>query len=348
LSVRCVLSVFLGSAGETGLSRRRQPVLQERLSPGSGIPKRLDGRRAVGLEYQRGSAPAYISARREVILAAGSIGSPQLLMLSGIGDPVELAAHGIPVVLARPGVGANLQDHLAVRLLYRVHNTRTLNDQSHSVIGRLRMGLEYAFLRRGPLTIPPALVNAFVKSDPAKETPDLQFVLYPLTYDNTGDPPHQFPAFTAGVCLLHPESRGAVKLRAADAKVAPKITLNFLATQNDRATAVTGVKMLRRVCQADAMQKFAPSEFSPGPALTTDAQIADGIGRTGATIFHPVGTCKMGAGSDAVVDDRLRVIGIDGLRVVDASIMPTIISGNTNAAAIMIAEKGSDMIRGRG
>jgi choline dehydrogenase len=216
------------------------------------------------------------------------------------------------------------------------------------MVGRLRMGLEYAFLRRGPLTIPPALVNAFVKSDPAKETPDLQFVLYPLTYDNTGDPPHQFPAFTAGMCLLHPESRGTVKLRAADAKVAPKITLNFLATRNDRDTAVTGVKMLRRVCQADAMQKFAPSEFSPGPALTTDAQIADGIGQIGATIFHPVGTCKMGSGPDAVVDDRLSVIGIEGLRVVDASIMPTIISGNTNAAAIMIAEKGADMIRGRG
>jgi choline dehydrogenase len=213
------------------------------------------------------------------------------------------------------------------------------------MVGRLRMGLEYAFFRRGPLTIPPALVSAFVKSDPTKETPDLQFVLYPLTYDSTGDPPHRFPGFTAGSCLLHPESRGSITLRTADAKVAPKITLNFLATQNDRDTAVAGVKMLRRVCAADAMKRFAPSEFAPGPSFETDEQLADGIRQIGATIFHPVGTCKMGSGSDAVVDDRLRVIGIDGLRVVDASIMPTIISGNTNAAAIMIAEKGSDMIR---
>jgi choline dehydrogenase-like flavoprotein len=305
---------------------------------------RIEGGRAVGLEYERSGTPAYVRARRDVILAAGSIGSPQLLMLSGIGDPDDLAAHGIPVALSRPGVGANLQDHLAIRTMYRVHNTRTLNEQSHSMVGRLRMGLEYALFRRGPLTIPPALVSAFVKSNPAKETPDLQFVLYPLTYDSTGDPPHRFPGFTAGACVLHPESRGAVKLRAADPKAAPKITLNFLATQNDRDTAVAGVKMLRRVCAADAMKRFAPSEFAPGPAFETDQQLADGIRQIGATIFHPVGTCKMGSGRDAVVDHHLRVIGVDGLRVVDASIMPTIISGNTNAAAIMIAEKGSDLI----
>jgi choline dehydrogenase len=249
------------------------------------------------------------------------------------------------VVLARPGVGANLQDHLAIRIMYRVANTRTLNEQSHSIVGRLRMGLEYALFRRGPLTIPPALVNAFVKSNPTKETPDLQFVLYPLTYDSTGDPPHRLPGFTAGSCLLHPESRGAVTLRTADPKAAPRIKLNFLATQNDRDTAVAGVKMLRRVCAADAMKKFTPTEFVPGPSFETDEQISDGIRQVAATIFHPVGTCKMGSGSDAVVDDRLRVTGVDGLRVVDASIMPTIISGNTNAAAIMIAEKASDMIR---
>jgi choline dehydrogenase len=306
---------------------------------------RINGRRAVGLEYERGGTPDYVGARREVILAAGAIGSPQLLMLSGIGDPEDLAAHGIPVALARPGVGANLQDHLAIRIMYRVANTRTLNEQSHSLVGRLRMGLEYALFRRGPLTIPPALVNAFVKSNPTKETPDLQFVLYPLTYDSTGDPPHRLPGFTAGSCLLHPESRGAVTLRTADPKVAPKIKLNFLATQNDRDTAVAGVKMLRRVCTADAMKKFTPAEFAPGPSFETDEQISDGIRQIAATIFHPVGTCKMGSGSDAVVDDRLRVTGVDGLRVVDASIMPTIISGNTNAAAIMIAEKASDMIR---
>jgi choline dehydrogenase len=207
------------------------------------------------------------------------------------------------------------------------------------------MALQYAVFRRGPLTIPPALVNAFVKSDPSKETPDLQFVLYPLTYDTTGDPPHKESGFTAGVCLLHPESRGSITLRSADPMAPPKITLNFLSSKNDQDTAVAGVKAIRRVCQAPAMRRFNPVEFAPGPTLSTPEELLAGIGRIGATIFHPVGTCKMGAGSDAVVDPRLRVNGIEGLRVIDASVMPTIISGNTNAAAIMIAEKGADMIR---
>jgi choline dehydrogenase len=305
----------------------------------------FEEQRAVGLQYERNGGRGAVRARREVIVAAGAVGSPQLLMLSGVGPPVELASHGIPVILPRQGVGANLQDHLAIRTMYRVRNTRTLNEQANSLLGRIKMGLEYAAFRRGPLTIPPALVNAFVKSDRSKETPDLQFVLYPLTYDSTGDPPHRAPGFTAGVCLLHPESRGSVTLRSADPIAAPKIALNFLSTTNDRDVAVAGVKAIRRVCRADAMKKFEPVEFSPGPEFSTDDELLAGIGRIGATIFHPVGTCKMGVGHDAVVDPRLRVIGCDGLRVIDASIMPTIISGNTNAAAIMIAEKGADMIR---
>jgi len=305
----------------------------------------LDGRRAVGVNYIRNDHPATVRARREVIMSAGTIGSPQLLMLSGIGPSGLLAEHGVPTALDLRGVGANLQDHLAIRTMYRVKNTRTLNEQANSALGRVAMALQYAAFRRGPLTIPPALVNAFVKSDPSKETPDLQFVLYPLTYDSTGEPPHQEPGFTAGVCLLHPESRGSITLRSADPMAHPKITLNFLATQNDRDTAVAGVKAIRRVCQAAPMRRFSPLEFSPGSAFTTDEQILAGITQIAATIFHPVGTCKMGSGPDAVVDARLRVLGLDGLRVVDASIMPTIISGNTNAAAIMIAEKGADMIR---
>ena len=305
----------------------------------------FEGKRAVGLEYMRGGVSGTVRATREVIVAAGSIGSPQLLMLSGIGDSAQLSSHGIGTLLHQPSVGANLQDHLAIRTMYHVQNTVTLNEQVNSRLGRIRMALQYALSRRGPLTIPPALVNAFVKSDPSRETPDLQFVLYPLTYDTTGDPPHKEAGFTAGVCLLHPESRGSITLRSADPMAPPKIMLNFLSSQNDRNTAVAGVKAIRRVCRANAMKRFDPVEFSPGPSLSTDDEILAGIGRIGATIFHPVGTCRMGAEPDAVVDPRLRVNGIEGLRVIDASVMPTIISGNTNAAAIMIAEKGADMIR---
>jgi choline dehydrogenase len=304
----------------------------------------FEGQRAVGVDYLQNGNAASVRARGEVIVAAGSIGSPQLLMLSGIGPAEQLAAHGIATLLDRASVGANLQDHVAVRTMYRVKNTSTLNEAANSAFGRVKMGLQYALLRSGPLTIPPALVNAFVKSDPAKATPDLQFVLYPLTYDSTGEPPHREPGFTAGVCLLHPESRGSVVLRSADPLASPKITLNFLATKADQDTVVSGVRAVRRVCAAAAMKRFEPVEFSPGPAVTGDKELLTAIRQMAGTIFHPVGTCKMGTGADAVVDPRLRVVGVENLRVIDASIMPTIISGNTNATAIMIAEKGADMI----
>jgi choline dehydrogenase-like flavoprotein len=305
---------------------------------------RFEGRRAAGLEFRRLGADGYVAADRELILSAGAIGSPHLLQLSGVGDAAFLADHGIAPVHHLPGVGANLQDHLAIRTMYKVSNTVTLNEQATSLAGRVRMGLEYLLFRRGPMTIPPALVTAFVRSDASRATPDLQFVCYPLTYDATGDPPHKFPGFTAGICLLRPESRGAVTLKSADPFAAPAIKLNFLSTPGDRATAVAGVKAMRQVCAAPAMRKFSPVEFAPGQGYQTDAELAEGIGRIGATIFHPVGTCKMGSDARAVVDARLRVLGLDGLRVVDASIMPTIISGNTNATTIMIAEKASDMI----
>lgn len=305
----------------------------------------LEGKRATGVEVQRRNTQLRIDARREVILAGGAIGSPHMLMLSGIGDTDALRSAGIQPRHELRGVGANLQDHMAVRTMLRVKDTVTLNQQATSWSGKIRMGLEYALLRRGPLTIPPALVNAFLRSDPSQPTPDLQMVCYPLTYDKLGDPPHSFPGFTAGVCVLHPEGRGSVKLRSTNPLEAPAIHLDFLGCEKDRAAALAGIKALRRVCAAPALQRFSPEEFLPGAQIQSDEDLLHAMAKMAGTIFHPVGTCKMGPGADAVVDARLRVHGIESLRVADASIMPTIISGNTNATAIMIGEKASDMIR---
>ncbi len=305
----------------------------------------FDGRRANGLVVRRGGAERRIEAAREVILAGGTIGSAQVLQLSGIGDTAALQHLGIAGVQHLPGVGANLQDHIAARTMLRVKDTITLNQQANSLWGKLKMGLDYGLRRRGPLTIPPALVNAFVRSDPWQPTPDLQFVCYPITYDKLGDPPHAFPGFTAGVCMLHPESRGSVKLKSSDPLAAPAIHLNFLDTEADCRTVVKGLRMLREVCNAPAMQRYAPEEFLPGREIQDDDALLEGIRKMAGTIFHPVGTCKMGSDDMAVVDERLRVRGVQGLRVADASIMPKIISGNTNATAIMIGEKAADMIK---
>ncbi|WP_322067230.1 GMC family oxidoreductase [Burkholderia ubonensis] len=306
---------------------------------------RFDGRRATGIELQHGGKDAFVRAEREVVLACGTVGSPQLLQLSGIGDGAALQELGIGSIRHLPGVGENLQDHLAMRTMYRVHNTTTLNQQASSLWGRFQMGWEYLLHRRGPLTIPPALVTAFFKSDASRATPDLQLVCYPLTYDAVGDPPHKFAGFSASVCLLHPESRGQIKLKSANPFDAPAIRLNFLTEPADRAKAITGLRKVRQVCASAAMSRYAPEEFAPGANLQSDEEIIQGISKLAGTIFHPVGTCKMGNDPLAVVDSRLRVHGVDGLRVVDASIMPTIISGNTNATTIMIAEKAADMIR---
>ncbi|MGH8758317.1 MAG: GMC family oxidoreductase [Burkholderiales bacterium] len=299
---------------------------------------------ATGLVVKRRGQEMVLTSKREVILSAGAVGSPQILMLSGIGDANDLQTHGIDSVQHLPGVGRNLQDHIAIRTMLRIKDTVTLNQQASSLFGRMKMGLDYIFRRRGPLTIPPALVNAFVRSDPTQPTPDLQFVCYPITYDKLGDPPHAFPGFTAGVCVLHPESRGSIRLKSADPLMPPAIHLNFLDTENDRRVAVAGLRALRKVCNSQAMQRFSPVEFLPGHEIQDDATLLNGIQKMAGTIFHPVGTCKMGSDAESVVDARLRVHGIKGLRVVDASIMPKIISGNTNATAIMIGEKASDMI----
>ncbi|HJU16309.1 MAG TPA: GMC family oxidoreductase N-terminal domain-containing protein [Stellaceae bacterium] len=303
------------------------------------------GRRVAGVEFLHQGVPAYAAARGEVILAAGAIGSPHLLQLSGVGPVPLLEECGIPVVHALPGVGENLQDHLQIRIIYKVRNTRTLNEEAGRLAGRAAMALKYAVARRGPLTMAPSQLGAFAKSDPARETPDLEYHVQPLSLDKFGDPLHPFPAFTASVCHLRPDSRGTVRARSADPQASPAIRPNYLSAPADRLVAAEAIRLTRRICAAPALRRFAPEEFLPGAEYQSDEDLARAAGAIGTTIFHPVGTCKMGRDPLAVVDERLRVRGVEGLRVVDASIMPTITSGNTNAPTIMIAEKGAAMIR---
>jgi choline dehydrogenase len=305
----------------------------------------FDGRRAVGLHLRHEGRDAYAAVRGELLLAAGAIGSPQLLQLSGVGPGDLLQEHGLAVVHELAGVGANLQDHLQLRLVYKVENTRTLNEDANRLLGRARMGLQYVLFRRGPLTMAPSQLGAFAKSDPARATPNLEYHVQPLSLDKFGDPLHPFPAFTASVCNLRPESRGHVRIRSPDPAAPPAIRPNYLATEADRMVAAEAIRLTRRICGASAMARFAPQEYRPGAEFQSDAELAQAAGAIGTTIFHPVGTCRMGSDPMAVVDDRLRVRGTLGLRVIDASIMPTITSGNTNAPVIMIAEKAADMIK---
>ncbi|MFI5020306.1 MAG: GMC family oxidoreductase [Alphaproteobacteria bacterium] len=306
---------------------------------------RCEGRRAVGIEFSHDGRPAYAAARGELILATGSVGSPQLLQLSGIGPAALLQANGIPLVHELGGVGENLQDHLQIRMAYKVKHTRTLNEQANSLIGRAWMGIEYLLFRRGPLAMAPSQLGGFAKSDASRETPNLEYHIQPLSLDRFDEPPHPFPAFTASVCNLRPESRGFVRIKSADAKAHPAIQPNYLSCAADRQVAAAAMRLTRRICAAPALARFEPEEFRPGSQYESDEELAREAGNIGTTIFHPVGTCKMGHDPLAVVDERLRVHGIAGLRVVDASIMPTITSGNTNSPAIMIAEKAADMIR---
>jgi choline dehydrogenase len=306
---------------------------------------KLAGRRVTGLGLSIAGEPASVEIDGELILAAGAIGSPQLLQLSGIGPAALLKQHGITLVHDLPGVGENLQDHLQIRCAYKVRGVTTLNQRANSLLGKLGMGLEYALFRSGPLSMAPSQLGAFAKSDPALETPNLEYHVQPLTLDRFGEPLHSFPAFTASVCNLRPESRGSVRIKSADAFAAPAIRPNYLATHNDRVVVAEAIRLTRRIVAQPSLQKYAPEEFRPGASFVSDEELATAAGQIGTTIFHPVGTCKMGLDAQAVVDDRLRVRGIEGLRVVDASIMPTITSGNTNAPVIMIAEKAADLIR---
>ena len=307
----------------------------------------FDGR-AAGARWHRNGTTQTARCRGEVILAAGAIGSPHILKLSGIGPAAELQALGIAVARDLAGVGANLQDHLQLRLIYRITEYKTLNEMYRSLAGRARMGLEYAFLRRGPLTMAPSQLGLFTRSDTSRERANIQFHVQPLSLDKFGDPLHAFPAFTASVCNLAPSSRGFVRLRSADPAAKPMIKPNYLSTDEDRRVAADCIRVTRRIVAQPALARANPLEYLPGPAVgDDDAALIKAAGDIGTTIFHPVGTAKMGRASDplAVVDERLRVLGVAGLRVVDASVMPTITSGNTNAPTMMIAEKGAAMIR---
>ena len=304
---------------------------------------RLDGRRVLGVEFFQGNEEVFAAARRETILCAGAIGSPQLLQLSGIGPGALLQQHGLPVVHDLP-VGENLQDHLQLRMAFQVSNVMTLNTMLHSWWEKAKIGLEYAFFRTGPMTMPPSQMGAFAKSDPSQASANLQYHVQPISLDRFGDPPHRFPAFTASPCNLRPTSRGHVRIASPDPRAYPAIQCNYLATRDDQEIAVQALKLTRRiVLGTQVMKKYQPREFTPGPAFQSDEELLEAARNIGTTIFHPVGTCRMGRDGDpaAVVDSRLRVRGIDCLRVIDASVMPTITSGNTNSPTIMIAERGS-------
>jgi choline dehydrogenase len=306
----------------------------------------FDGKKAVGVEFRQDGVVRRIHARREVVLSAGAVVSPQLLQLSGIGDGAFLRQYGIDVVHHAPGVGANLQDHLQLRPIYRVEGVRTLNEDYRSWIKKGQMALEYALFRRGPLTMAPSQLGAFTRSSPDYETPNLQFHIQPLSLEKFGEEPHPFPAFTTSVCNLRPTSRGTIGLKSADPFEKPSIRPNYLTTDEDQRVAVDALRLVRRIVSMPSLQKYHPQEYKPGAQLNTDEDLLRGARDIGTTIFHPVGTARMGAESDlmAVTDARLRVRGVQGLRVIDASVMPTITSGNTNSPTLMIAEKGAAMI----
>ena len=307
----------------------------------------FDGRRATGVRFSRQGQAFEARAGGEVILSAGSIGSVQLLQLSGVGPADWLGAHGVPVVLDKPGVGRNLQDHLQQRAIYQVSGVKTLNETYHSLVGRALMGAEYALLRTGPLTMAPSQLGIFTTSSPDHERPNIQFHIQPLSLDRFGEPLHRFPAVTVSACNLRPTSRGEIRLRSADPAAAPVIAPNYLATDADRRVAADAIRVTRRLMAQPVLRGFRPAEYLPGPSVgDDDASLAKAAGDIGTTIFHPVGTAKMGLPSDpsAVVDERLRVIGLERLRVIDASVMPTITAGNTNTPTIMIAEKGARFV----
>ena len=308
---------------------------------------RFDGRRCTGVEISRGGQDEAAMAAIETILAAGSIGSPQILQLSGVGPAPLLREHGIAVAHELPGVGENLQDHLQLRMAFKVRNVVTLNQRVHSLFGKAAMGLEYALFRSGPLTMAPSQLGGFTRSSPDHGTANVEIHTQPLSLDKFGEPLHRFNAFTSSICNLRPTSRGYVRIKGPDPRAAPAIHCRYLSTDEDRRVAIDALRLTRRIAAQPALAPFQPEEFLPGAKHASEEELVKAAGDIGTTIFHPVSTCKMGRADDpkAVVDARLRVRGIGGLRVVDASIMPTITSGNTNSPALMIAEKAAMMIR---
>jgi choline dehydrogenase-like flavoprotein len=319
-----------------------------RLETGVTVERVLfEGRRAAGVRFRRGGEVLEARTSGEVVLSAGSLGSAQILQLSGVGPGELLAAHGVPVVLEKPGVGRNLQDHLQQRAIYKVRGVPTLNVMYRSLVRRGLMGLEYALFRTGPLTMAPSQLGIFTTSSSQHERPNIQFHVQPLSLDRFGEPLHGFPAVTVAACNLRPTSRGEVRLRSADPAVAPVIAPNYLATDADRRVAADAIRVTRRLMSQSALAAYRPEEHLPGPAVGDDeASLAKAAGDIGTTIFHPVGTAKMGLETDpmAVVDARLRVMGLEGLRVIDASVMPTITSGNTNTPTVMIGERGAGFV----
>jgi choline dehydrogenase len=305
---------------------------------------RLEQRFAEGVDFVHRGQRFFVKAQKETILAAGAIGSPQLLQLSGIGNADHLKTHGIPVVHHLPGVGENLHDHLQIRMQYKVKNVKTLNGIANSLLGKAAMAIEYFAFRTGPLTMPPSQAGAFARSDPAQPTPNIEWHVQPLSLDKFGDPLHSFPAITPSVCNLRPSSRGWVRIRSPDPAAHPEIRLNYLSTEEDRRVAVDGMRFTRRIMAAKALARYQPEEYRPGISVDSDSGLQAAAGELGTTIFHPVGTCKMGRDALAVVDDELRVHGIARLRVIDASVFPRITSGNTNAPAYVVAEKGAQAI----
>ena len=302
-----------------------------------------------GIEFTGGGQSWVAHATRETLLCAGAIGSPQLLQLSGIGQPKLLQEHQLPVVAELPGVGENLQDHLQLRMAFKVSGVKTLNTMANSWLGKLKIGLEYALNRSGPMSMAPSQLGLFTRSDPSQKSANIQYHVQPLSLNKFGEPLHPFPAFTASVCNLRPSSRGHVRIASAKSTDAPKIAPNYLSTPEDRKVAADSLALTRRIVSAPALQKYGPEEFLPGTSFQTDEELAFAAGNIGTTIFHPVGTCKMGRATDpmAVVDSELRVNGIGGLRVVDGSVMPQITSGNPNSPIIMIAERAASLIRGQ-
>jgi choline dehydrogenase len=313
----------------------------------SALAQRIlfEGRHARAVEYRQQGRLRTARARKEILVSSGAYNSPQLLQLSGVGPADLLKAHGIDVVLDAPGVGNDLQDHMQVRLVTRCAQRVTLNDIVNHPVRRIMAGAQYAAFRRGPLTIAAGTSGAFFKTNPRLATPDIQIHFLPFSTDKMGEKLHSFSGFSASVCQLRPESRGSLRIKSADPTVPPEIRINYLATETDRAAFVDGIKILRKILAAPALKPYSVEEVHPGPKVTSDEELLNYCRRTGSTVYHPTSTCRMGNDPLAVVDQRLKVRGIEGLRVVDASIMPDLMSGNTNAPTIMIAEKASDMIR---
>ena len=304
----------------------------------------FDGRRATGLELRLAGKPARVGVAGELVLSAGAIGTPQLLQISGVGPADLLRQHGIPIVADMSGIGENLQDHLQIRTAFRISGAMTLNERQAKLTGKAMIALEYALRRTGPMSMAPSQLGIFMRSDERFETPNIEFHVQPLSLEKFGEPLHSFPAVTVSVCNLRPQSRGHVRIASADPFRQPDIAPNYLSTDDDRAVAVDSIRIARRLMATKRMREYDPQEFKPGPEISEPKELAKAAGDIATTIFHPVGTARMGTDANAVVTPDLKLRGFEGLRIADCSIMPTIVSGNTHAPAVMIGEKATQMM----